>query len=110
MTMEYGQNTIFVTGLAKPSKGDPIACKDEIFFLSLIVDRETDQIVDATCNTVRPMTEDFIRMMLVGKNLYKDMDAMVQEIRQRYFGTAQKILIVSLKDAHNRYMVAIKGM
>lgn len=106
--MEYGQNTIFVTGLARPSKDDPIASNYEIFFLSLIVDKETDKIVNATCNTARAMTEDFIRMLLVGKNLFRDTDAMVQEIRQRYFGTAQKILIVSLKDAHNRYIMAKK--
>jgi hypothetical protein len=106
--MEYAQSTIIVTGLARPSKDDPIAILYQVFFLTLIVDKDTDVIVNATCNTARVMTEDFIRSLLVGKNLSKGMDNMVQEIRQRYFGMAQKTLIVALKDAHNRYLLVTK--
>jgi len=106
--MDYSQNTIFVTGVAKPSKDDPIASSYQVFFLSLIVDKETDTIVDATCNSAREMTSKFIRVLLVGHNLVKETDDMVQEIRHRFLGLAQKALIVALKDAHNRYMMAEK--
>jgi hypothetical protein len=54
------------------------------------------------------MTENFIRLLLVGKNLATGVDEMVQEIRQRFFGLVQKTLIVALKDAHNRFMVLRK--
>jgi len=106
--MEYDRGTVFVTGLAKPANEDPISVLYHVFFLSLIVDKETDTIVDATCNSARKMTEDFIREMLVGRNLSEDIDSIVQEIHQRFFGLVQKTLIVALKDARNRYMIAKK--
>jgi len=105
---EYGKNTIFVTGVAKPSKDDPIASVYEVIFLSLVIDRETDIIVDATCNTAREMTKDFICSLLIGRNIAEGTDAIVQEIRGRFFGLAQKAIIVALKDAHNRYLMARK--
>lgn len=103
--MEYGQGTIFVTGVAKVAKDDPIASSYQVFFVSLVADRETGVIVDATCNTARDMTKDFIRSILVGGNLENGVEALSEEIRSRFFGMAQKPLLVALKDAHNRFMV-----
>jgi hypothetical protein len=108
--LEYADNTVFVTGVAKPSKDDPIASMYEVFFLSLVVDRDSGIIVDATCNTAREMTKDFIRSLLVRRNLAEGVDGMVGEIRRRFFGLAQKALIVALKDAHNHYVMAKSKM
>ena len=108
--LEYPDNTVFVTGVAKPSKDDPIASMYEVFFLSLVVDRDSGIIVDATCNTAREMTKDFIRSLLVRRNLADGVDGMVAEIRRRFFGLAQKALIVALKDAHNHYVMAKNKM
>jgi len=104
--VEYAQNTIFVTGVAKPSQEDPIANIYKVFFLSLVVERGSGIIVDATCNTAREMTKDFIRSLLVGRNLADGVEDMVLAIRNRFFGLVQKPLIVALKDAHNRYLLA----
>lgn len=106
--MEYAPTTVFITGVAKPAKDDPIADDYQVFFLSLVVDRETGLIVDATCNTARDMTKDFIRSLLVGRNLATELGEMVTDIRRRFHGLAQKPLIVALKDAYNRYTVIIK--
>lgn len=103
--MEYAKSTVFVTGVAKPGKDDPVTSRYEIFFISCIVDKSNDLIVNAACNTASPMTEDFIRSILVGRNMAAEVDSISQEIRCRFFGLLQKALIVSLKDAHNRYMM-----
>ncbi|CVK18393.1 MULTISPECIES: DUF3870 domain-containing protein [Sporomusa] len=108
--MDYAPNTIFITGQAKPSKEDAISTVYNVFFLSFIVDTETDLIVDVTCNTVRTMTQDFIRSLLIGQNLATGIDGMVRDIQQRFFGLVQKTLIVALKDAHNRYMMVKKNI
>ncbi|WP_186450976.1 DUF3870 domain-containing protein [Sporomusa sp. KB1] len=107
--VEYAPSTVFITGQAKPSKEDAISILYSMFFLSMVVDKKTDIIVDATCNTVRDMTGDFILSMLVGQNLVTGIDDIVQHIRQRFFGLVQKTLIVALKDAHNRYMIIKKN-
>ena len=103
--MEYGPNTIFVTGVAKVSKDDPIASSYEVFFVGLILERDTGQIVAATCNTARDLTKDFISSLLVGGNLLTGLDDISAQIRNRFFGFVQKPLIAALKDAHNRFVV-----
>lgn len=104
-TVDYKPGTIFVTGVAKVAKDDPIASSYQVFFVSLVVDHDTGVIVDATCNTARDMTKDFIRSILVGGNLVSGLEELSAQIRQRFFGLAQKPLLVALKDAHNRFVV-----
>ncbi|KYZ75938.1 hypothetical protein AXX12_05715 [Anaerosporomusa subterranea] len=106
--MEYKKSTIFVTGVARPSKDDPVASQYDLFFLSLIVDKTNDMIISAACNTARPMTEDFICSLIVNRNIETDLESITSEIRARFFGLLQKALIVALKDAHNRYSIAKK--
>jgi hypothetical protein len=73
------------------------------------VDTQTDIILDATCNTVKDITNDFIKSLLIGKNLINEIDAAVLDIRNRYFGLSQKALIIALKDAHNKYVMIKKN-
>lgn len=107
--MKYEASTVFVTGISRPAQDDPIASNYQVFFLSIIVDRANDRVIDATCNMASDMTKDFIHSLLVGHDLAKDMEEMVAVIRRRFFGLAQKALIVALKDAHNRYMMVKRG-
>lgn len=107
--MKYGKETILVTGVATPPKEAPITGISEVFFASFVVCRETDIIIDMSCNLIYQMPIDFIRPMLIGRNLAEDLDQMVEEIRSRFWGLSQKTLIVALKDAHNRYLTAKKN-
>jgi hypothetical protein len=103
--MAYTKSTVFVTGVSKPNKDDPITSVYNVFFVSAIVDEETDAIVDVTCNAASEMTREFIRSLIVGNNLLDGMEDIVREIRSRFFGLVQKPLIVALKDAHNHYKI-----
>ena len=107
--VEYGPSTILLTGVSKISKDDPISSSFEVFFVSLVVDRESGVIVDATCNTARDMTKEFIRSLLVRRNLETGIEEIVGEVRSRFFGLVQKSLLVALKDAHNRFLVLKRG-
>lgn len=103
--MKYEPSTVFVTGISKPAQDDPIASNYQMFFLSIIIDRTNDRVVDATSNMASDMTKDFIQSLLVGHDLAQGLEEMVAVIRRRFYGLAQKALIVALKDAHNRYMM-----
>jgi hypothetical protein len=107
--VEYGPSTILLTGVSKISKDDPISSSFQVFFVSLVVDRETGVIVDATCNTARDMTKEFIRSLLIRRNLETGIDEIAGEVRSRFFGLVQKSLLVALKDAHNRFLVLKRG-
>jgi len=107
--VEYGPGTILLTGVAKISKDDPISSSYEVFFVSLVVDKETGVIVDCTCNTARDMTKEFIRSLLIQRNLETGIEDIVGEVQSRFFGLVQKSLLVALKDAHNRFLILKRG-
>lgn len=103
--MIYGKNTIYITGTAKISSNDPIADMFDTFFLGIILDRNDGKIIDVTCNMVKDVTSDFIKSMLVGYSLQEEADLIIEEVRGRFYGIAQKAVIAALKDARNRYMM-----
>ena len=103
--MTYSDSTIFLTGTAKPGKEDAINTVYSVFSLCLFIDTKTDCIVNVACTTVMDETEDFIRMLLLGRNIVAEMDATVDTIKKRFFALVQKTLIAALKDAQNRYLM-----
>ncbi|WP_027623615.1 DUF3870 domain-containing protein [Clostridium lundense] len=106
--MNYDKNTIYITGIARANNTDPITVMYNCFFLGVIVNRESGIIVDITCNTISNVTTDFIRSILVGYNLGKDLEKMINEVHERFLGTAQKALVVALKDAYNKFLIERK--
>lgn len=101
--MKYNKNTIYITGISKSNTKDPITIMYNCFFLGVIIDKTDDIIVDVTCNTISSSTTEFIKSIIVGNNIVKDLESIIDEIRNRFLATAQRALIVALKDAHNKY-------
>ena len=103
--MIYGKDTIYITGTAKISSNDPISDIFDTFFIGIIIDRNTGNIIDVTCNMVRDVTSDFIKSIMLGYDLMKDEENIINEIRGRFHGIAQKAVIAAFKDARNRYLM-----
>ena len=101
----YKENTILVVGQAKPSKEDAIYNLHGEFYISLVLNRESGEILDMDCNTILEVTKNFVASMLIGKSLKTDFAILEKEIKNRYFALTQKPLIACIKDAHNRYMM-----
>lgn len=101
--MLYDKNTIYILGTARITKNDPIGDFNNIFFLGIILERENGKIVDSTCNMVKDATTDFIRSILIGYNLLDDIEEIIEEVKDRFYGMAQKAVIASIKDARNKY-------
>jgi hypothetical protein len=104
----YEKNTIYILGISKISKNDPISAMYDIFFVGIILKRDSGEIIDSTCNMVRDVTTDFIRSILIGYNLLDDINEIIGEIEDRFYGMAQKAVIAAVKDARNKFMM-IKG-
>lgn len=103
--MIYEKNTIYILGTSKISQNDPISAFYDIFFIGIILERDSGKIIDSTCNMVRDMTTDFIRSILIGQNLVTDIDEIIDEIQDRFYGMAQKAVIAAIKDARNKYIM-----
>lgn len=106
--MTFDKQTVYVTGISKPTSNDPITSTYECLFVGLIIDRSRDVIVDMTCNTVKEVTCQFIRSLLVGYNIVEELDELVEEVNGRFLGLAQKAVVAAVKDARNKYMMSIK--
>lgn len=102
--MIYGKNTVYVTGISRLSKSDPIFSNYEVFFIGIVIDKDTDIIVDSTCNMVKEKTETFINSILEGYNLKNEINNIEKEINTRFHGIAQKAIIAAVKDARNKYI------
>ena len=76
-----------------------------MFFVGIILDRNNGRIIDVTCNMVRDVTSEFIKSILVNYNLEHDIDLIVEEIKDRFLGIAQKAVIAAVKDARNKYLM-----
>lgn len=101
------KHAVFVAGIAKPGKEDSISSVYQNLSLGLVVDCTTDQILDLGCSMVMEETVYFVRQLLVGKNLVRDMKEMVELLRTRFFALSQKALIAALYDAQNHYLMAM---
>ncbi|KGK90656.1 MULTISPECIES: DUF3870 domain-containing protein [unclassified Clostridium] len=106
--MKYEKNTIYITGIAHSNSSDPITVQYNIFFLGVIINKDTSQIVDIACNAISPITVEFIKSIIIEHNIVDDIQKIICEIQERFFGTSQKALIVALKDVHNKYLVELK--
>lgn len=106
--MQYGNHTVYITGLSKSNNNDPITSMYSSFLICLIIDRNSDEIVDLTINSIAEMTKEFIRSILLGRNILTDLEWMVSEIEDRFLALSQKALIAALKDAQNKYISGVK--
>ena len=99
-------NAVFVSGIAETGKEDSISALYQNLSLGLVVDARTNQILDVGCSMVMDVTQDFVRRLLLGKNLVEDVPQIVEQLRGRFLALSQKALIVALYDAQNHYLMA----
>lgn len=102
--MPYPETAVFITGQAKPAREDAIAQVHGVFYLSLIIDTENNLILDAQCNSILPMTDQFVHSLVTGYDIVAQMDRMESQIRSRYFALTQRALLACLKDARSQYL------
>ena len=99
----YNEKTVYVIGHGKTSSDNAITEQFKIFFIGFVVDTTNDEVVDLSCSSTIPTTQQFISSLFVGKRFdqyYRDIET---NITRRYFGTSQKAIIIAYKDALKKY-------
>ncbi|MEW4070141.1 MULTISPECIES: DUF3870 domain-containing protein [Bacillus] len=97
----YASNTIYIVGDAKAPQNNPITEKFKSYFVAFILVKDTGEIVDADCSATIALTSQFVKYLFLHKNINDP--ALVMEVKNRYFGSSQKALLVALKDAQEKY-------
>ena len=104
--MRYPEHSLLVVGMAKPSREDAIYSTHGEFYISLVLCRETGEILDMGCNTIVGVTAEFVRQLLVGKRLPEDLPPLGRGIRGGSLPLPQKRLAARLREASNRFWAA----
>lgn len=75
-----------------------------ILSLELEVDSSTDLIVNASCSCIPSLGTKLIIDVLIGYDLKQTLSGPKDEIRRRFFGSAQKAVIAALEKAYEGYL------
>ncbi|MFJ7677136.1 DUF3870 domain-containing protein [Peribacillus sp. NPDC097206] len=99
----FQKNTVYIVGESKAASNNPITQQFNCFFIGLVIDSDTHEIVDVECSTTISLTSKFIRSMLNGHSILQP-DVLEKEIEKRYFGSSQKALTVAIRNASIKYL------
>ncbi|MGP4078228.1 DUF3870 domain-containing protein [Halobacillus sp. K22] len=98
----YSEHTCYVVGESKAPGNNAITKKYDSFFAGFVVDMKSHEIVDVECTAMMDITVYFVRSLFIGKKITEEA-SIEQAIRERYFGSSQKALIVAFKQAQLKY-------
>lgn len=97
------RDTVYIVGDARTQEDNPITFQYGRFFIGIIVDRETDEIVDFECSAILDITNRFLRELFIGRKIPESYKTIENELDERYFGSSKKAILVALKDAIKKY-------
>lgn len=106
----FAKNTIYIAGNAKTHHNNAITMQYGQFFICFVINRQTGDIVACDASATLSVTNEFIRSLLVGKNIQDDPEIIRQEIEDRYFGSSQKAILVAFKDAQKQFIAIKQGL
>ncbi len=100
----YDDNTVYIVGHGRTTEDNAITDQYNIFFITLIVNLENDNIIDLGVSCTVNITEKFIKSILIDKKLSSnDIKEIEEEVEKRYFGSSRRAIIVAYKDALKKY-------
>lgn len=100
--MKSPANTIYVVGHARLPAETTAKHVYEILSLGLALDKDTKKILEVSCTTLPPYGNEFIREILLGKNLVEDLNKIFDEIRSRFICRTRNALLAALDDLLKR--------
>ncbi|HHY77975.1 MAG TPA: DUF3870 domain-containing protein [Clostridiales bacterium] len=109
MNLKYNTNTTYIVGNSKSQQNNPITHVYGAFFIAFVIDNETEEIIDVECNSILPLTNEFIKTIFIGKKITCDHEQVKAEVERRYLGSSQKAIIVAFKDAQKKYVDSKAG-
>lgn len=102
---EYSEDTVYFISYAKLPSEIPAANMHKVVGLGLIINRKTGIIEDSSCTLLTEEAKDFLKQLLVGYKLHENgIEPLIEKIKDRYHGLAQKAICVALKGTYERYL------
>ncbi len=100
---EYPKESILIVGNSQTTGFNPINQQFGAFFITFILLRETEEILDCAVSVTLETTGRFIRGLFVGRRLVHDESLVLADVHNRYFGSSQKAIVAAYRDAIKKY-------
>jgi hypothetical protein len=102
--MKYPKKTIYISSFSKLPTGIPSESVYKSLDVGLIINTETGIVENASVTLLTDEAADFLRDIIVGFNLKEDdLEILLDEVKARYHGSAQKAIIVAIKKVVEKY-------
>ena len=98
----YADNMVYIVGESKAASNNPITQHFTQFFIGLVVNRKSHEIIDVECSAMLSLTNRFIKSLIVGRSMI-NVEDLENEIQERYFGSSQKALMIAVRNAGIKY-------
>ncbi|MCC5909666.1 MAG: DUF3870 domain-containing protein [Clostridiaceae bacterium] len=100
----YEEDTVYFISYAKLPSEIPAAALHKVVGVGVIINNKTGRIIDVSCTLLTQEAKDFVKSVLVGHNVHEeDIDDIIQVIKHRYHGYAQKAICVAIRGSIERY-------
>jgi len=96
--------TVFFTGYAKLPSNITAAKLYEVVAVGVEVDPNTCIIVDCDCTLATNVARKFVRSLILGYNLGEGIEGLTDSFEKRYYGSARKALITSLRIMYEKWL------
>ncbi|WP_409271430.1 DUF3870 domain-containing protein [Neobacillus sp. SCS-31] len=103
MNKEIKDSYVFVAGFAQLPKGTPVFEMQKSIGCLLIVDTESDMIVDCDFTFIKEITNNFLSSQLRGQSIAQGADHLTGLIETRFLVPPQKAIMQAVVSAYTRY-------
>ena len=104
MMSVYPDQAVYFISYAKLPGEIPAANMHKTVGVGLIIHQDTGEIIDASCTLLTQEACLFLKSVLQGRNVHdEEAEVIIESVRQRYHGYAQKAVCVAIKGSTDRY-------
>lgn len=98
-----GKKTVFVAGYANLPKDIPAYTLYKTVGIYLAVDPERGAILDVDASLYSRLAKELLKEIFMGANLFEDRESILEELEQRYWGSARKAMLAAARKAFSNF-------
>lgn len=102
---DFGEDTVYFVSYTKLPEEMSAAYLHKLVGVGFLINTKTGIIEDVMVTLLSDLCKEFLTYLIKGHNIDKyGIDELVKKIEKRYYGYAQKAIIVGIKSTYERYI------
>lgn len=96
-------NFVLFSGYARLPKGTSSSNMHETMAMVVLIDLDSETIVEAECTLSTPTSDRYVASLLVGQSIAGGVVGLCRKLERCYGGNAQKSITTALHSIYNNY-------